>query len=97
MKASEIFLAAAEYVEKSSYGACYAISRVYLSDFPPDHPIKLKCAKDFKGVFDHSGGEFAYFMGPTRLGPAEPQEIKQAYQRRVYALLFMAEISKDQT
>lgn len=101
MKASEVYLAAAETVGESHYGACYAISLAlrWVTPFPERNAMTKVYIKHFEDVFDHSQGEFAYFMGPTRLhpvGPLEIEEMEEAYQRRVYALLFMAEIAKDE-
>jgi len=101
MKASEVYLAAAEIVEESYYGACYAISVAHrgVTPFPVRSAMAKANIKHFEEVFDHSRGEFAYFMGPTRWHTGDPLEaevIEEAYQRRVYALLLMAEIAKDE-
>ena len=96
MKLSEIYRKAAEIVQKEGLACCSAIFHV-CNDNGLDWFECAKAKELFRGLYgrdsnDWNGRQISFWMSKTD----EPIFCEEAQNRRVLAMLFMAEITKGE-
>lgn len=91
MKQSKIYYEAAKIFDTCEVsGCCHAITNAIIGSPAFDSYLTIYIAKeDFKRYFDDIQ-VIAYWMDPN-----SEDDINEVHNRRVLALLFMAEIAKD--